>query len=72
MKKEFKNIQAEIVKGICPTCEEDTMLVGLTHDFYRCMSCGGDLEQHVNGKISYLPIMPSRTDGGKPYVKEWK
>ena len=38
------------------------MLVGLTHDFYRCMNCGADLEQHVNGKISYLPIMQSRTD----------
>ena len=48
------------------------MLVGLTHDFYRCMSCGADLEQHVNGKISYLPVMQSRTDGGTPYVKEWK
>ena len=36
------------------------------------MECGADLEQHVNGKISYLPIMQSRKDGGKPYVKEWK
>ena len=23
-------VSAEVVKGICPTCEEDTMLVGLT------------------------------------------
>ena len=62
----------EVVNGECPTCSEITMLVGLTHDFYRCMNCGADLEQHVNGKISYLPIMPSRTDGGTHYVKEWK
>ena len=69
-----KNIKfhPEVVKGECPTCSEITMLVGLTHDFYRCMNCGADLEQHVNGKISYIPIMPSRTDGGKPYVKDWK
>jgi uncharacterized protein (DUF983 family) len=69
-----KNIKyhPEVVKGECPTCTEITMLVGLTHDFYRCMTCGADLEQHVNGKISYLPVMASRTDGGKPYVKEWK
>ena len=72
MKKEFRDIQAQVVNGECPTCREITVLVGLTHDFYRCMNCGADLEQHVNGKISYLPIMPSRTDGGKPYVKEWK
>ena len=48
-------IQAEIVHGKCPTCEEHTMLVGLTKEFYRCMTCGTDLEQHVNGVISYIP-----------------
>ena len=48
-------IQAEIVHGKCPTCEENTMLVGLTKEFYRCMTCGTDLEQHVNGVISYIP-----------------
>ena len=47
-------IQAEIVHGKCPTCEEYTMLVGLTKEFYRCMICGTDLEQHVNGVISYI------------------
>jgi len=25
-------------------------------DYYRCLNCGGDIEQKVNGKISYLPI----------------
>jgi uncharacterized protein (DUF983 family) len=72
MKKEFKTLQAQVVNGECPTCQEITVLVGLTHDFYRCMNCGADLEQHVNGKISYLPIMQSRKDGRTPYVKEWK
>ena len=48
-------ITAEIVNGKCPTCNEFTMLVGLTKQIYRCMNCGTDLEQHVNGKISYLP-----------------
>ena len=65
-------IQAEIVNGKCPTCDEITMLVGLTPELFRCMNCGADLHQHVNGKISYLPIMPAREDGGKPFVKEWK
>ena len=72
MKKEFKTLQAQVVNGECPTCSEITVLVGLTHDFYRCMNCGADLEQHVNGKISYLPIMQSRKDGSIPYVKGWK
>ena len=69
--KKFK-IEVEVVRGECPTCSEITTLVGISSQFFRCMECGGDLEQHVNGKISYLPIMTSRDDGGKPYVKDWK
>ena len=73
MKKEkTMKVTAEVVHGECPTCSELTMLVGLTNDDQRCMNCGADLEQHVNGKISYLPIMQSRTDGGKVFVKGWK
>ena len=54
-------IQAEIVNGKCPTCEEYTMLVGLTPELFRCMTCGSDLQQHVNGKISYIPQISSKT-----------
>ena len=68
--KKFK-IEAEIVHGECPTCYELTMLVGLSNDVYRCMNCGSDLHQHVNGKITYLPIMNKPNDGATPYVKEW-
>ena len=64
-------IQAEIVNGKCPTCDELTMLVGLTPELYRCMNCGADLQQHINGKITYLPTMSSRQDDGVPFVKEW-
>ena len=48
-------IYTEIVNGKCPTCEEFTMLIGLSREFYRCVSCGADLEQHVNGSIKYIP-----------------
>ena len=72
MKKEFIKVQAQVVNGECPTCQEITVLVGLTNDFYRCMNCGADLEQHVNGKISYLPIMQSRKDNATLFVKDWK
>ena len=64
-------IQTEIVNGKCPTCEEYTMLVGVTNQMYRCMNCGTDLEQHVNGKISYLPHI-TKTKDTTPFVKEWK
>ena len=47
------------------------MLVGLTPELYRCMNCGSDLQQHVNGKISYLPHIAKPKDA-EPFVKEWK
>ena len=64
-------IEAEIVNGKCPSCNEITMLVGLTKEYYRCMTCGHDLQQHVNGKISYLPAINVPPDA-KPFVREWR
>ena len=58
--KNFK-ITAEILNGICPTCDEYTPLVGLTKQFFRCLTCGSDLEQHINGKISYIPHLHKHT-----------
>ena len=58
--KNFK-ITAEIVNGICPTCEEYTPLVGITKQFFRCLTCGSDLEQKVNGVISYIPHLSKKT-----------
>ena len=57
MKKFFKHIKLnpEITQGICPNCDEFTALISLTKDFFRCVTCGFDLEQKVNGKISYIP-----------------
>ena len=66
-------VSAEVVNGKCPTCDEDTMLVGLTNELYRCMNCGADLQQHINGKISYLPVIATPSDKNvQPFVKEWK
>ena len=68
--KSMHKLYAEIVNGKCPTCDEYTMLVGLTNDFYRCMNCGSDLQQHINGKISYLPPLNANKEG-KYFVKDW-
>ena len=48
--------QPDITHGVCPMCDMPTMLVSLTKDHYRCITCGSDLEQKINGKISYLPV----------------
>ena len=58
-------VSAEVVNGQCPTCDEHTMLVGLTSQLYRCMNCGADLEQHVNGVISYIPHIHKETPKSK-------
>ena len=49
------NLKTEIVNGTCPTCRCDTLLVSVARDCFRCITCGTDLKQHVNGKISYIP-----------------
>jgi len=46
------------------------MMVNIDVVFFRCMSCGSDLEQHINGKITYLPVITTPKDA-KPFVKEW-
>ena len=49
-------IDTEIVNGNCPHCRHDTVLVSIwTNCIYRCMTCGFDVKQLVNGKISYIP-----------------
>ena len=49
-------INAEIVNGQCPHCKHETVLVSVwTNHIYRCMTCGFDVKQQVNGKISYIP-----------------
>ena len=57
MKKFFKHIKfnTEITNGTCPNCNEYTALISITKDLYRCVTCGFDLEQKVNGQISYIP-----------------
>ena len=49
-------IQTEVVNGVCPTCQHSGVLVSLFKSHYRCVTCGSDLEQKVNGVISYIPI----------------
>ena len=49
-------IQTEIVNGICPSCNHPGVLVSLFKRHYRCVTCGSDLEQKVNGVISYIPL----------------
>ena len=57
VKKRLKNkFETKIVHGRCEGCLLDTLLVCLDNTFYRCISCGEDLEQKVNGVIKYIKV----------------
>ena len=53
--KKEGSLSPEVTHGVCPTCDMPTMLVSLTKDLYRCITCGSDLEQKINGVIKYIP-----------------
>ena len=46
----------EVTPGVCPHCCETTSFISIVNDLYKCMSCGEDVEQKINGVIKYLPI----------------
>jgi ribosomal protein S27E len=56
------HLHTELVNGKCPTCHENSILVGVEEYTYRCTTCGTELKQKVNGVISYIPSVAS---GGK-------
>ena len=51
-----------IVNGHCPMCQRSTLFVSIAPPFYRCMHCGYDLEQRINGAIQYIPISSSGSE----------
>ena len=40
----------------CPECGDETILIAIVTDYYRCTSCGEDTRQYVNGSIKYLKL----------------
>ena len=49
-------LAAHVTNGTCTVCHHDSMFVSLSPEVYRCVTCGSDCHQHINGKINYLPI----------------
>ena len=48
------HLEHTIVTGNCPECRTDTLLVSFETGIYRCVNCGYDLEQKINGVIKYV------------------
>ena len=51
------DVAAQVTGGVCPTCTYETTFVSLNPEVYRCMNCGADCKQHINGSIKYLPAI---------------
>ena len=49
-------LTSQIVTGRCPECKTETLLVSFEPHLYRCVNCGYDLEQKVNGVIKYMKV----------------
>ena len=60
--------KTEVTNGTCPTCTEHNVFVSLYENIYRCISCGADTEQKINGVISFMPIASGMV-GPKPTIK---
>ena len=61
------SFNTEVTNGTCPLCQNETIFVSIYSNIYRCMNCGSDTEQKVNGVISFMPLTPL---GGKlPVMK---
>ncbi len=61
----FSNI--DTVQGVCEECQEDTILVAIVTEFYRCTNCGHDTKQHINGSIRYLKL----SESDKKFIREY-
>ena len=56
----FHNI--DTVTGYCHSCQEDSILVAIVSEFYRCTNCGVDNKQHINVKIRYIRLTPDEQE----------
>ena len=56
----------DTVHGVCEECQEETILVAIVSEYYRCVNCGSDTKQHINGSIRYLRL----DERDKKWIKE--
>ena len=59
--------KTQVVNGTCPTCETKSVFISLSPEFFRCTTCGTDLDQKINGVIQYIPAV--RLDGKLPVLE---
>ena len=61
-------LKTEVTNGTCPICQETTVFVSIFAHIYRCITCGADTRQEVNGHIRFMPIAAAGI-GEQPVMK---
>jgi len=56
----------DTVNGFCEECEEESILVAIVSEYYRCTNCGHDTKQHINGRIRYMSL----SESDKKWIKK--
>ena len=59
----------DTVEGFCEECKEETILVAIVSEYYRCSNCGLDTKQHINGRIRFLQLVESDQKWIKDNIK---
>ena len=66
MNDKFKTFaKIDTVHGVREECQEESILVAIVSEYYRCVNCGSDTRQHINGSIRYLKL----SERDKEYLK---
>ena len=60
-------VRTEVTNGTCPICDETTVFVSIFSTIYRCISCGADTKQEVNGHIRFMSLAQAGV-GKKPFM----
>ena len=55
-KKTSIKFQPEITPGVCPHCDMPASFISIVNDLFKCMTCGEEVQQRINGVIKYLPL----------------
>ena len=61
-------LKTEVTNGTCPICQETTVFVSIFSQVYRCITCGADTKQRVNGHIQFMPLATAGV-GTQPIMK---
>jgi len=61
-------VKSEVTNGTCPICNETTIFVSIFSAIYRCITCGADTKQEINGLIRFMPIAAAGV-GKQPVMK---